>query len=182
MRLFGADGSTAGSVFNPAPKATVTLSPSFFSARLSSAGKLRLLKPRPAHTKRLKAIHRSTQTFIIVLPSRRLLVSPTSVTGINVSGQYDIVIALWRVKCTRLAYDKPEGVVGIANFPAAQARNRSGEIYNGRERLIAAVARLGERNLLPRSAGGSERPIVDLVALRHFAISLPAPCFFKVTT
>jgi dienelactone hydrolase len=49
-----------------------------------------------------------------------------------------------------VAYDKPEGVVGIVNFAGGAGSNRPGEICSGRERLIAAIGRLGERNVLPQ--------------------------------
>ncbi|MBV9686671.1 MAG: prolyl oligopeptidase family serine peptidase, partial [Alphaproteobacteria bacterium] len=49
-----------------------------------------------------------------------------------------------------VAYDKPEGVIGIVNFAGGAGSNRPGEICSGRERLIAAVGKLGERNLLPQ--------------------------------
>jgi predicted acyl esterase len=49
-----------------------------------------------------------------------------------------------------VAYDKPEGVIGIINFAGGAGSNRPGEICSGRERLIAAVGRLGEGNLLPQ--------------------------------
>jgi hypothetical protein len=49
-----------------------------------------------------------------------------------------------------VAYDKPEGVIGIVNFAGGAGSNRPGEICSGRERLIAAVGRLGEHNLLPQ--------------------------------
>jgi hypothetical protein len=63
------------------------------------------------------------------------------------------------VGCTRLAYDY-ESVIGIATFPAAIARNRFRLDQQQRERLIAAVARLGE-------------PIVDLAALRRYNVPFP---------
>lgn len=49
-----------------------------------------------------------------------------------------------------VAYDKPEGVIGIINFAGGAGSNRPGEICSGREHLIAAVGRLGEGNLLPQ--------------------------------
>ncbi len=49
-----------------------------------------------------------------------------------------------------VAYDKPEGVIGIVNFAGGAGSYRPGEICSGRERLIAAVGRLGERNRLPQ--------------------------------
>jgi dienelactone hydrolase len=49
-----------------------------------------------------------------------------------------------------VAYDKPEGVIGIVNFAGGAGSNRPGEICSGRERLIAAVGKLGERNRLPQ--------------------------------
>jgi dienelactone hydrolase len=49
-----------------------------------------------------------------------------------------------------VAYDKPEGVIGIINFAGGAGSNRPGEICGGGERLIAAVGRLGEGNLLPQ--------------------------------
>jgi len=49
-----------------------------------------------------------------------------------------------------VAYDKPEGVIGIVNFAGGAGSNRPGEICSGRERLISATGRLGERNVLPQ--------------------------------
>jgi dienelactone hydrolase len=49
-----------------------------------------------------------------------------------------------------VAYDKPEGVIGIVNFAGGAGSNRPGEICSGRERLVAAIGRLGERNILPQ--------------------------------
>jgi len=49
-----------------------------------------------------------------------------------------------------VAYDKPGGVIGIINFAGGAGSNRPGEICSGSERLIAAVGRLGEGNLLPQ--------------------------------
>jgi hypothetical protein len=49
-----------------------------------------------------------------------------------------------------VAYDKSPGVVGIINFAGGAGSIRPGEICSGSERLIAAVGRLGEGNLLPQ--------------------------------
>jgi len=49
-----------------------------------------------------------------------------------------------------VAYDKSQGVIGVINFAGGAGSNRPGEICSGRERLIAAVGRLGEGNLLPQ--------------------------------
>ena len=49
-----------------------------------------------------------------------------------------------------VAYNRTQGVIGIINFAGGAGSNRPGEICSGSERLIAAVGRLGERNLLPQ--------------------------------
>jgi dienelactone hydrolase len=49
-----------------------------------------------------------------------------------------------------VAYDKYPGVVGVINFAGGAGSIRPGEICSGPERLIAAVGRLGEGNLLPQ--------------------------------
>src|SRR5258705_3218636 len=82
MWLLGAGRSTAGRVLNPEPNATVTLSASFFSARLPSVEKPCVLEPRPADTKKPRPIDSSNQTFILLLPCLDLLIA-IGLRGLN---------------------------------------------------------------------------------------------------
>jgi dienelactone hydrolase len=49
-----------------------------------------------------------------------------------------------------IAYDNPEGILGIVNFAGGAGSYRPGEICFGPERLVAGVGRLGERNRRPQ--------------------------------